>query len=247
MNRLTVSDGVYAPRKDLLMSMRANGFLPVHPIICAKLSGGRLQIVDGHNRLMTAKFLGIPVFYMAYPKDAAISPVQFSSGHKPWSAINKGVAFAGEKQDYAEVLQFHEDTGIPLMSCFSMFHGEVASSGNVAKSVSAGSFAISDQSTPYVVASIVKAAAMHCDFATVKNFVCAISKAVFAEGFSPAKMISQIHKNPEILAPRRSMDDYIDLLDLVYNRFCKSDRLHLKIEIDKAMKRRMVAVNKTLA
>jgi len=240
MNRLTVSDGAYEPRKDLITSMKASGFLPVHPIICTKQPGGKLLVIDGHNRLITAKFLGIPVFYMAYPKEAGMSPIGFSSGQKQWTGTAKGIAYASEKPDYAEVVQFHADTGIPLMQCFSLFHGEVASSGNAAIVVTTGVFVIKDRTAPYVVASIIKALSSHCNFATSRNFVSAVSKAIFAEGFMPSKMISQIHKNPEVLEKKRSLDDYVGLLDLVYNRRCKTEHLHLQIEIDKAMRKRCV-------
>ena len=56
----------------------------------------------------------------------------------------------------------------------------------------------------------------------------------------PSKMVSQIHKNPEVLEKKRSLDDYIGLLDLIYNRRCKTEHLHLQIEIDKAMRKRCV-------
>lgn len=243
-NRLVSGAAGFLPRKDLLASMKKHGFRSTQPISCKTLPNGKLEIFDGHNRFVTAKFLGLPVYFLAYPNDLGLSPVEFSKGQKTWSFGDKAKAFAQESPDFAEVVQFHEETGINLSSAFAMFNGEVASSSNMAKSINNGAFKIRDREAPMKVALIVKTLNEYCDFSTNKNFVSAISKATFAHGFSVVHMVDRIKRNPELVKQQRSLDDYLAMLELIYNRNTKGERLYLCAEVDKAMKSRTVAIKK---
>ena len=240
VNRLVNDSDGFGPRKDLLVSMKKEGFRPSQPISCSILPGGKLKIFDGHNRFSTARFLGIPVYYMAYPQALSVSPLEFSKGQKQWSFDDKAKAAAQDSADYAEVLQFHEMTGIAIAPSFSMFYGEIASSGNVSKFVNAGTFKIRDRETPWKVSSIVARIGNYCDFSTTRGLVFAISKAVHAEGFYVSRILERIDKAPELIKRCRSADEYIDMLELIYNRNMKSERCYLRVEVEKAMKRRSV-------
>ncbi len=238
MNRLTTNEDGFNPRKDLLESMKANGFRSTQPISCVRLPAGKLRIFDGHNRFVTARFLNIPVYYIAYSESHDITPLEYSRGQKTWSMIEKATAIALENSDYAEVLEFCKKTKIPAKAAFSMFIGESASSGNALVKVSSGTFAITDRNLPYEVAAITTELQKHCAFSNSPNFVYAICKTIFAKGFSIERMIEKISKHPELLKQCRSMDDYIDLLEFIYNRSVKNEKYYLKVEIEKAMKLR---------
>lgn len=238
MNRLVNQADGFVPRKDLLASMKKEGFRPSQPISCSVVAGGKLKIFDGHNRFATARFLGIPVYYMAYPKALAVSPLDYSKGQKRWSFDDVAKASAHDNAEYAEVIQFSDITGIATAAAFSMFYGDIASSGNTAKYVNAGNFQIRDRETPWVVASIVAGFGKHCNFSTTRGLVYAISKAVHAAGFDVQRMLDRIDKAPEVIKRCRSADEYLDMLDAIYNRNMKSERYYLRVEVDKAMKRR---------
>lgn len=243
MNR-TISDGEagFVPRKDLLESMKRDGFWKVAPVICTEVEGGKLNIVEGHNRFVTARYLGLPIEFIAYPDEVKVSPLQYSKHQKTWSQsdIAKGYSQEGNA-DYAEVMEFHAKTGIPLSCAFSMFHGEVSSSGNASPKVKAGTFKIKDREKPWVVAAITGRIGEYVKFSVSQNLVHAISKAVFAEGFDTGRMMERIAKNPELLRKCRTLDEYIEMLDGIYNRNMKTARYYLKAEIDKAMRARSAA------
>lgn len=48
----------------LLESMKAHGFMPSSPLQVEKDRDGRLKVIRGHHRLMYAKRLGLPVWYV---------------------------------------------------------------------------------------------------------------------------------------------------------------------------------------
>lgn len=239
-NRL-VSDALgFVPRKDLLTSMKKEGFRASQPISCSALGGGRLKIFDGHNRFATARFLGIPVYFLVYPPALAVSPLDYSKGQKRWSYGDTAKAVAQDNADYAEVLQFSENTGIPVPSAFSMFHGETASSGNVNKFVCAGTFKIRDRDAPWRVAAITRALGRHCSFSTERSLIYAISKVVHAAGLDVNRMVERIDKAPDLIKRCRTTEDSLDMLEAIYNRNMKSERYYLRTEVEKAMKRRCV-------
>lgn len=233
-NRVVSGPHGFTPRKDLVLSMKRDGFRPSQPISCSRELGGRLKIFDGHNRFVVARYLGIPVYYMAYPKAHAISPLDYSKGQKVWSLKNKMEAIANTNQEYAEVLAFSERTGIPARCCFSMFAGQLAGSNNF-RGNSESEFKIKDRISASKVARVFAEVKKHCPKAASINFVIAVGKAIYAEGFNVDRMVERISKNTELVKPCRSAEDYIDLLEFIYNRNLKVDKLYLKMEIEKAM------------
>lgn len=237
-NRVLTDASGFVPRKDLIKSMKKDGFWPAAPILCSTMPKGKLKIFEGHNRFVTAQFLGIPVHYIAYPPHLAKTPKTFSEGIAPWKYADIAKSCAQDNPDYAEVMQFHESTGISLAASFSLFHGDSAGSGNANSFVKSGTFKIRDRSAPWLVAAIVASLGKYSSHSTSVYLVGAISKAIRAEGFNVGRMLERIDKAPELVKPCRSLTEYLDMLELIYNRNMKGDRYHLRIEVEKAMRLR---------
>ena len=246
-NRVILGHEGFRPRKDLIESMKKNGFLETGHIICTLRDDGKLEIVEGHNRFITAKHLGIPVWYSAHPANDAATPIKHSQTIKTWGVKDFAGGHSQENADYAEVMAFQRKTGIPLMACFALFAGQIASSSsNVNAAMKQGRYKIKTRDLPFEVAGIVEALAKHCDFASSVNLVNAISRALFAEGFDSRRMIERISKKPELIKRCNQTSDYELMLETLYNHGIKSDRLYLQVEIEKAMRRRS-AIKKSAA
>lgn len=241
MNRQIAEGSGFVPRKDLVESMKKHGFRMTQPVRCVESDDGAMIIFDGHNRYLTARYLGIPVWYICYPKGQDISPLDDNEGGVPWSLRDIAAAHAHDHPDYAEVFAYCDITGIPLQAAFSMFFGQSASSGNANKFIRGGNFQIKDRDYPWKIAAVVRAAAQHCDFATTKAFVSAVSKCMFAEGFSHERLIERINKRPELLRKCGYERDYIALFEEIYNHSVKGERLYLAAETEKAMRSRSAA------
>ena len=241
MNRLIVSGDGFVPRKDLLESMKKHGFRMMQPIRCVMQKNGKMRIFDGHNRFLTARYLGIPVWFICYPEGQSLTPLQDAEGGKAWSLREIASAHAHNNSDYAEVFSFCDVTGIPLQAAFSMFFGHSASSGNANKPVKNGQFQIKDRDYPWTVAAVVRAAAQYFKYATARAFVSAVSKCVFAEGFSHDRLIERINRRPEMLRKCAYESDYIALLEEIYNHSVKGQRIYLAAEVERAMRSRSAA------
>jgi hypothetical protein len=241
-NRLLVKDGAFVPRKDLLLSMKQHGFRPSQPISVYKDKTGKLRIFDGHNRFITAQALGLPVCYQVFPEEFAVTPLEYSRGQKAWSMQDVAEAVATENEDYAEVIAYCKHTNVPISSAFSMFAGESASSNNARNKVTRGDFKIADRKNPARAAQVIQALEGVCEFATTRNLVGAISKCLFVDLFHVPRMVDKIERYPELIKKQRSLDEYISMLDLIYNRNSKSDRVDLVDEVRKEMRQRGIQV-----
>lgn len=237
-NRLIMGADGYKPRPDLLASMKSHGFRKAQPIRVYRDYDGAMRIFDGHNRFVTARYLGIPVWFLEFPKDDAITPVQDNQQARQWAMKDRAKAHAHDIPDYAEVIAFHEATGISVRGAFSLFGGQTATSNNFAREISEGRFRIRNREYPWKVAEIVFAIAKHAKYASTDGLVSAISKVIFVEKFSAEKMIERINKRPELLRQCRSWPEYIEMLEEVYNHGVKGDRLYLTTETKEVMRKR---------
>jgi len=239
-NRLLTNSTGPTPRRDLVLSMRERGFVKSCPIVCIRSPKNKMMIHDGHNRLIAAAHLNIPVEYICYEEGDVLPPTEFSATQKQWSMMDYATAFSHDitKPDYIEVLKYHRDTGIPINDCYSLFGGESAGSNNQSRKMKLGLFTIKDRNSPEMVKCIVHAINRHCDYGSSHNFVVAIGKVIHIEGFSLEKMVERIHTHSELIKKCRTHEDYIELLDLIYNRHSKIEKLYFRIGVEKAMKSR---------
>lgn len=238
-NRANATADGYAPRSDLLQSMKEHGFWDRFPVICDWIpETGRLLIIDGHNRYVAARHLGIPFFYMAYER-GDLTPKTVSTAVKPWTISDFCDAFAKEgNEDFAEVMDFSDRTRIQIGAALSMFFGDTASSTNATRLVKIGKFRIKDREHPWIVADIVRTAGEVCRWGVPLLFVHAVSKAVMAEGFSSSTLKTKILRHPELLTKQRGLDGYLALLETIYNRHSKGEPYRLRIAVEQAMDRR---------
>lgn len=245
-NRVIVSEDGFVPRRDLIKSMKEDGFLETGHIVCLLGRDGMLHIIEGHNRFVTAKHLGLPVWFTAHPADCKATPLKHSHTIRPWASKDFAGAHAQENADYAEVESYQKRTGIPSMACFALYAGMLASSSsNLNNAMKTGDFKIRNRELPLAVSRIVDALRKHCDFSTTINLVTAISKAIYAEGFDVARMVDRINRKPELIKPCNKVADYEELLETIYNHGTKSEKLFLRTEIEKAMRKRDAVKRKT--
>lgn len=185
VNRAVVGEHGFEPRPDLLSSMRKHGFRKVNPIVVVPREGGGFLIIDGHNRFVTAQYLGLPIEYIMYAKEDAVSPLEYSLGQKAWSIrdVVNGYAKAG-LPDYAEVVEYSEYSGIPIGIAIALHNGHFASTGISYEvgAVKSGAFRVRDRETPRRVASLFLQVRVAVPKAVCVNLLRALDKCLRAEG-----------------------------------------------------------------
>ena len=207
--------------KVLESSMEEHGFDPGLPIRCESNGNGKLKITHGHHRFHVARKLGLPIWFIVASKDIPLFESEASAHTWDVEDFTQARTRAGEKAP-AAALDFHQRTGIPLNSVISMLGGEGASSGNKVKEMKSGKFKIGDTKHADQVAGIVR----HCtelgvSFAATSYFVKALSKCLFVPEFDAELFMHKVAIHVELMTPRRAMDDYLDLIEMIYNRQSK--------------------------
>jgi len=245
MNRLVADGDGYKTRKDLVDSMREHGYRKECPITCYKNADGTLTVIEGHNRLAAAMYLGLPVEYIVYERNGKgeWTPAQHSKGIKQWTIDQFISAYASTGiDDYIEVLDYAKKHQVTPYTAAGLFSGEQVSSGNIGIKIKSGTFKIKDRKTPFTIAKIIEPLQIAMKCALPKVAVAAVARCMYAPEFDPQRMISKIEKYPELCEKQKDLERYMDMLETIYNRNINSkDKYPLKFEADKAVNARNFA------
>lgn len=199
-------------------SMKKYGFRDACPIEVTRLANGLLEIQDGHHRYYVARKLRIPVKYVEVKE--VMTMTERAKTTTAWSLRDYLDSYVrAGLPAYVEVKKYHDRTGIGLSACISMLAGDSAGSGNWNSQFKDGTFRLADS----IHADIVGEISLHCKKCGVpffKNqiFINALSKIVWAEGFDPEVLKNKLTHFSEYLKKQPTKDDYVRLLDEIYNR-----------------------------
>lgn len=208
--------------KVLEKSFRTFGFDPGLPIRCVRRADGKLIITHGHHRFHVAVKTGQPVWYIVVDRDISLFESEASSHN--WSVRDFTVARARAGERPAEaVLQYHQETGIPLNTCISLLGGESAGSSNKTPQLKNGTFKVSPDTT---LANRIKEIVHSCKshgvrFATNVHFLNALSKCLFLSEFDEEVFMSKVASHSGLMDAQRGYSEYLDLIEFIYNRNSK--------------------------
>ncbi len=245
MNRL-VSDGHggWVLRKDLVASMKRHGFKPDQAITCERQPGNRLKIIAGHNRYVTARALGLAVYYLAFPAGtfAEEAPGDAERTAKPWTMRDyvRRFTHAG-LPDYAELEEYCRHTGISHMIASSLLMGNAGESGNAVEKIKAGTWRVTDREYAWQVASLVSDLSRVGSWARSRGCVSACSKVLRVGEFDLKRFRQKINKHPYLFTQQRSSDDYLRSWEEAYNHAARGARFPLFTVVSETMKQRSVA------
>ena len=225
----------------LEQSLLKYGWLDEYPMAVTRLPDGKLRIDDGHNRFYAARKHGRPVKYVE--TNSKITQSERDGTHTPWSLQDYMDSFAQNNFGaYLVVVDFHKKTGIKLNACISMLSGSSAGSGNWRKQFKDGTYRLGDPAHALLVADLVA----HCRKHEFRHwndtpFVNALSKIAWAEVFDPQVLKSKITAFPEHLKKHGTREEYILMLEAIYNRYSK-DLVPLAVKAEEAARKRNVVL-----
>lgn len=197
-------------------SMLEHGFDGGLPIRCVK-DGDKLRITHGHHRFHVARKLGIYLWYIIAPNDIPLFDSEASN--RSWNIKDFTTARARAGEPAAgEVLRAHRETGIAVGTCISLLGGENGGSHNKTNAMRMGKYQLGDHSVADVVFdTVLFLKGIGIKFASAKQFVAALSKAVFVDQFDAQDFMRKAKTHKALMEPRRNIDDYLDLIETVYN------------------------------
>jgi len=228
-------------RKTLRESMTKHGFLPAYPIVCSRTEKG-LVIKDGQHRYTIARELGLPIHYVVSADVCDIADI--NAAQKPWGITDYANRFAkSNNADYIELLEFSEETGIPISLSATILFGH-AKYGNFNEIFKQGGFKIREREYANKCARIVMSVRDQSKSAANPMLIYSVAAACRVEGFKEEKMIAAIKRRSDLLKPYANREACLDMLEKIYNHHSSVNALPLKFEAEKALRERNVAKNK---
>ena len=213
-----INRAVQKTRK-LQISMQKYGWLDAYPAHVVRNGTGKLQIKAGHHRFEVAKKLGIPIKYVECHDNASIHELEGAS--RKWTAEDYLDSFVRMGVPaYITVQDYRERTGIGLRCCIALLAGHSATSGGgLSEHFAKGTYRLGNMSHARVVENIV-AQARISGFPYWKNagFVNAVSKISYADGFASEVMKEKIRTFAHFMKKQASTQDYLEMLESIYNR-----------------------------
>jgi hypothetical protein len=221
---------VRSPKKlrELEESMKKNGFLDGFPINVINNENGKMKILFGHNRFWAAQRTKTPVKYVVLEKEIDLDSVEKPT--MPWRLWDYIIYYVREnKEDYVKAKKFVERTGISPSDTLTMLEGYAAGQKErtVVERAKSGKFTVKDMSHAVSIGNAVKYLKenLGIKWASDYGFVRALSKAGKLSKFDFEKFKSQAAKHKKKFAKQRTWEDYLKLIEEVYNKGNKGKKL----------------------
>lgn len=206
----------------LRASMKRHGYIPAYPIHCYRNGTGKLKIKAGHHRFEVAKSLELPVWFVVCDDDSSIPELERGTTHWKFGDYLTSYLRAGV-EDYATIVEFSQRTGISPTQAASLLANESASSGNQNSFVKSGSYHVKDTTHAELVGRIILGCRkLNISFATVRNFVGAVSAVARLPQFDMDVFLHRIEVNPGLMVKQATMAQYLDMIEIVYNYHANS-------------------------
>lgn len=228
---------------NLEKSMLKHGWISAYPMHVIKGDDGKLKIQAGHHRFTVAKKLGIPAKYVVVD-DCDITIHELEKSTVNWSIEDYLTSFLRlGYPDYAIVKEYHDRTGIGISASISMLGGEQAASNNKYGQFKSGTYKVKDTYHAEKVAMVVKAVGeAGIKWSKARQLTNALSKILFVSEIDEKRLIQKIKKFPQQMEKQSTLEDYLHMLEGVYN-FCSKEKTPLAFLAREESKKRS-AVNK---
>jgi len=202
-------------------SMKNNGYIPAYPLHCVRGGRGKLVVKAGHHRLESAKSLGLHVYYIVCDDSASIHELEKATN--PWKFKDFILSHArAGSESHILISELHKKSGIGMSQITSMLSGESANSNNATGLARDGNFVIKDIARAKSVCDTVsRLRELGVKFATSQGMVGCLSNLTWVDEFHPEVFIHRVTVNLHMMIKQATTEQYLDLIDRVYNHNAK--------------------------
>lgn len=224
--------------KRLEESMKKYGFMPSCPIQCVHNGNGKLKIIKGHHRFMTAKNLGLNVWYIVDKTNTDLFYME--SCRTQWTVNDFANARANAGDEHCKkLLVFMENHGLNIGSASSLLGGESAGSLNKVNQIKRGTFKVVDSKLTNMVIKITdRCRDLKIPFATNSAFVGAISFVVRIPEFDINLFIHKLNLHWSKMSKRTTIYDYLEEIEELYNYGQRQTRIPLAFRAKELARKR---------
>ena len=227
--------------KSLSKSMTNHGWISAYPMNVIQNGNGKFKIKDGHHRFEVAQKLNIPVKYVVCTDSATV--YELDKATNKWTLNDCLTSYCRSgKVEYMKVREYCEETGIGLSNALAMLYGHSPGTGNVGLLFRGGMFKINQNCNH---AQIVKELVLTAKRSGVKFYntnllVHAFSKIAWVDNISIDRMKSKIKTFVYLIEKKANLDQYLAMLEEIYNRQSQK-KIPLKYLAQEKAKERNVA------
>ncbi len=226
--------------KKLRQSLKEHGWIPSFPMTVYKNGNDKFTILDGQHRFSIARELGMPVKYVVVDQEFDIS--QINNTQDTWKLKDYLTRWqrAGKK-NYFEIEEFMEiHPNVSLSMTIDLLSGSTGSGIHIKNKFKEGKMDITSRSRgmAYKIANAFESIIEVDKDAKHNNLLKALYKCFHVDSFDSQRLIEQCEKNPAMIQPYSKTEDWLDLLQEIYNHGRHSNRIPLRFQAEEAMKQR---------
>lgn len=224
--------------RPLVNSMKKYGFRSSTPIEVVKNGKGKMKIRSGHHRFVAAQTLKIPIKYIVMDDDITIYEMEETVNN--WSMKDYLDANVREgKEEYIEIRKYCEETGLTISNAIAILKGSTSLGKLYLDKFKIGEFERNRDSELYRnvldIFSAMKSRNIHGY--NVTNFARAVAKCCLLPEFRINHFISRIKQYPFLFKKMATTDQYVDLIEEIYN-YKSREKFPLRFRVDEKMKER---------
>lgn len=223
--------------KKLVRSIKRKDMLAQFPIVCMKNDVG-LYIMDGQHRYTAAKQLGKPIHFVETKGLSIADVASTNSAQRGWSPSDFVASYATlGNQDYITLRDFVAEHGLPVTFVAAMLAGRTLErGGNISAHIINGTFHVTTLHFANRVAGALRGIAPFFPASKDRSFVIAIARLLEVKAFSITRFIQRLETQTTKLVKCASWDQYVDLVEEIYNyRARKDDIVSLSIEVKRML------------
>jgi hypothetical protein len=201
-------------------AIAAKNLLSDNPIL---IDRGRV-VVDGQHRLKVAEALKVPIYYIIADTATIIDVPGLASRRSPWTMLDYLHHWCVEGlPDYLQLREFmNRNDFLPPVSTISLCY--YGTNLNLRQKFNEGQYECNDEEfAQRVVGALL-------DFRDIgfkkwrdKIFIDTMSNLLSNADYDHKRMMSKLAFNPSAMRPAVSMDDYIEIINAIYNYKVRSD------------------------
>jgi hypothetical protein len=209
-----------AKYKRLKTSMQKHGWIPSFPAT-VNVIGNKKFLVDGQNRFTAAKELGLPIVYVVVGKKYNIAEI--AESFRPWSGSDFASSHAADgNKNFQLLMEFCDKHGISPTRGVSLLAAQdrvlTDGSGGSSKAVREGTFKFEEKGAIYAANVLKVASEMPRKLKKNRAIIAAVSRVLLVEEVECQTLIEKIRTNLGQIVPKSSVDEYIHLLETIYNK-----------------------------
>ncbi len=225
--------------QNLAQSMQTWGFLPSKPVHVIH-DGGKLRIIDGHNRFAAAKLAKVAVIYQIGEAKEKGAMVDINHNTKKWTYRNYIHSYAVKGNAHYITLLEYIKAGIPVMPAVSLLMGQAANSGNKLETIPHGKFTVKTTKECDALLAVFTNAPQVCSEIRSTNYIMAISALTPLEEFELAVFLDKLNRNPLALVKAANRKQALDTIQEIYN-YQSRNKIPLSFLAEKRLAERSAA------